>query len=234
MSGHVTVPNGITTTSLVLGFVALLIADDRLGVAVVLVLVAAVLDGIDGALARRAGGDRTFGAQLDTLTDALCFTVVPAYALHAAVADDAPVLGAAVGATVVVAGAWRLARFPLVQQSGCFVGLPTPAAGALLLLLLLWAPVGLAVVGAVALAALMVSTMRFPTVLAAAASVRPAGRAQGPLAGRSRPRLVPRVLGRERRERRRSSRRPTRRGTGRARKVLRALEAGGVRRWHRR
>jgi phosphatidylserine synthase len=49
---------------------------------------------------------------------------------------------------VVVAGAWRLSRFPLVQEQGHFVGLPTPAAGVTIMLLVLATPSVAALVGA--------------------------------------------------------------------------------------
>ncbi|MCW2667067.1 MAG: CDP-diacylglycerol--serine O-phosphatidyltransferase, partial [Frankiales bacterium] len=174
MRQHVQPANLVTSTSLVLGFLALLCAPQRPALATLLVLVAAVLDVVDGALARRTGGDRTFGAQLDSLTDLLCFCVVPAFTLHHAVGGGVAVPAAC---AFVVAGAWRLARFPLVQQQGSFVGLPTPAGGGLLMLLATWAPGPVAVLGAVLLAGLMVSALRIPTVLAAAALVRPAHRA---------------------------------------------------------
>ena len=200
MRPHLRLANVVTSVSLLAGLLALLLVPTSLGLAAGLVLLSAALDGVDGALARRAGGDHTFGAQLDSLSDFLCFCVVPAYAVHTVSPDGAPWLGGVVGGVVVVAGAWRLSRFPLVQVQGAFVGLPTPAAGCLLLLLLLWAPPAVALLGAVALSALMVSSLRFPTVLAAARA-RP-GRPQlrRPL------RRTARVLERARRHRARPGR----------------------------
>ncbi|MDP9443604.1 MAG: CDP-alcohol phosphatidyltransferase family protein [Actinomycetota bacterium] len=150
------------------GFLALLVAPGKVGLATVLVLIAAVLDGVDGALARHIGGDRAFGAQLDSLADLLCFCIVPAHVMYETVLKDMPVPGLLTSCVFVLAGAWRLARFPLVQQPGHFVGLPTPAAGGLLMLLTLWAPAVAVLLGAALLSALMVSSLRFPTVLGAA------------------------------------------------------------------
>jgi len=170
---HLTPANLVTSVSLTLGFLALVVAPSELGLAALLVVLAGVLDGVDGVLARRAGGDHTFGAQLDSLTDLLCFCVVPAYTTYQVVDDGLQVPGLLSSCLFLLAGAWRLARFPLVQRQGSFVGLPTPAAGALLMLLALLAPPVAVLLGAVLLSALMISTLRCPSVLAAAASVRP-------------------------------------------------------------
>ncbi len=227
--------NLVTSLSLAVGFLALVATPTQALLATVLVLLAALLDGVDGALARRAGGDRTFGAQLDSLADLLCFCVVPAFALHHVAPSSLAVLWVLGGCCVVLAGAWRLSRFPLVQEQGHFVGLPTPASGVLLMALALWAHPGVALAGALVLSALMVSSVRFPTVLAAAASVRPGDRAHAlrRQLGRRPPPLVPRVVARARRSRhpRRSTGRQ--RGSRRAGKVLGTLRRGGVRRRNR-
>ena len=227
MRDHLTPANLVTSVSLTLGFLALVVAPSELGLAALLVVLAGVLDGVDGVLARRAGGDHTFGAQLDSLTDLLCFCVVPAYATYQVVDDGLQVPGLLSSCLFLLAGAWRLARFPLVQRQGSFLGLPTPAAGALLMLLALLAP-PVAVLGAVLLSALMISTLRCPSVLAAAASVRP-----------RRPDLPGRRLRRRRapveplalpRSRVRSSPGPGRLGRERAGRTLRALADGRLRR----
>lgn len=229
MREHVCPANLVTSVSLVVGFLALLLVPVWPGAALVLVLTAAVLDGVDGALARRSGKDHTFGAQLDSLADLLCFCVVPAFALY----QLAPVpLAAAAGSGVVLAGSWRLSRFPLVREHGHFVGLPTPAAGCLVLPLALWAPPALALIGAVALSALMVSSVRFPTVPVVVARVRRSRRI-GPGPQRRRRPRVPRVLRPLRRSRQvhrgRSGRRSSvrQRAAGRAGQVLGSLRRDG-------
>jgi len=222
MRQHVRPANLVTSGSLAAGFLALTALPGQLAVAAGLVLAAAAFDVLDGVLARRAGGDHTFGAQLDSLADLLCFCVVPAVALHHVVPSGGRALGVATGCVVVLAGAWRLARFPLVQTQGHFIGLPTPAAGGLVMLLALWAPPGVALLGALVLSALMVSSVRVPSALAAAASVRPGRRAQA-LRQRltHRPVLVPRVLRRVRRPRSSS-------GTGSERQSARAAHVRGA------
>lgn len=224
MREHLRGANLVTSMNLAAGFAALLAVPDHLPLAVGLILLAAVLDVVDGALARRAGGT-AFGAQLDSLADLLCFCVVPAYALTVTTTDGTAVPATVVAGGFVLAGAWRLARFPLVQQQGHFVGLPTPAAG-LLLLLACWAPPWLALVGGVVLSALMISSVRFPSVFAAAAAVR-----RPRLRGRrsfnrvrrirmARPRLAPR------RPRHRPHRQETVRRAGSGRRRRAAARAG--------
>ena len=230
MRQHVGPANLVTSVSICAGFLALVATSSRLALATALVLLAALLDVVDGALARRAGGDRTFGAQLDSLADLLCFCVVPALALHH-VSSQSPVTGVLVGCCVVLAGAWRLSRFPLVQEQGHFVGLPTPAAGLTVMVLALATPPAAALAGAVVLSVLMVSSVRFPSVLAAAASVRPGHRADALRRQlRRRPPLVPHVLVRARRPRGRRTDGIRPRRAARARHVLGSLRRGGTRR----
>ena len=230
MRQHVRPANLVTSASICAGFLALVATSSKLGLAMALVLLAAVLDVVDGALARRAGGDRTFGAQLDSLADLLCFCVVPALALHH-VSSQLPVTGVLAGSCVVLAGAWLLSRFPLVQQRGHFVGLPTPAAGLMIMALALATPPAAALVGAVVLSALMISSIRFPSVLAAAASVRPGHRADALRRRLSRrpPPLVPRVRARVRRPRGRRSDASRPRHAVQAGHVLATLRRGGTR-----
>lgn len=220
MRQHLTPANLVTSASLTCGFLALVAVPVDLALAAALVLLAGVLDGVDGALARRAGGDHTFGAQLDSLSDLLCFCVVPAFATYQVVQEDLRAPGLVASCVFLLAGAWRLARFPLVQQQGHFVGLPTPAAGGVLMLVLLLAPTVAALLAAALLSALMVSTLRCPSVLAAAASAR-----RGP--HRTGRRLRPRRLAvaplAHFRARGRSSPGPGRPSRERAGRALRAL-----------
>lgn len=232
MRQHVVPANIVTSISLSAGVVALLLHAAQVGLATALVVLAGVLDGIDGALARRRGGDHVFGAQLDSLADLLCFCVVPAVVLARSVGAGSPSLATAVAVAFVLGGAWRLARFPLVKEQDCFVGLPTPVAGASAMLLALWAPPYVALVGALVLAGLMVSSLRVPTVLAVA-SMRPGRRSpdRPDRPGRMRALRTSRVrvVGRSRQVRPQLAR-SRRRGTERTGRVLRALRHTGSRR----
>ena len=80
--------NAMTSVGLVTGFAAVLLAfEGRLGWAAAAIAVAAVLDLLDGPVARRAAGEDRFGAELDSLTDLLAFAVAPAVLLYEAAAS---------------------------------------------------------------------------------------------------------------------------------------------------
>lgn len=161
----ITLPNAITSAGLAAGFLGLLAAASaELVQAAGFVAIAAGCDALDGFMARRNGEDSAFGSNLDSLADLMSFGVVPAMALYVGPLGGVP-LGLIVCLGFLLAGAWRLARFPLVMQDGHFVGLPIPVAGVAVMLLVLWRPgTGLALLIVVAASALMVSTLRFPTL----------------------------------------------------------------------
>ena len=167
MREYVNPPNAITSANLAAGFVALLVAvDGHLVAAGFLVALAALLDALDGRVARRLGIAGHFGSNLDSLADVISFGVVPAVMLRAGPLAESPLLGAGTCLAYVMAGAWRLARFPLVADRPHWVGLPIPAAG---LIAATTAAAGPPVVPALALtvavAILMISTLPFPTLL---------------------------------------------------------------------
>ncbi len=157
--------NAMTAVGLASGFGALLLAaEGRLGWAAAAIAVAAVLDLLDGPVARRCAKDDRFGAELDSLTDLVAFAVAPAILVYEA-ADAAPgAVAVAASLVFVLAGAFRLARFPLLQCKDRFAGLPTPPSGLLLALASLAVPAAGVLALAVALALLMVSTTPFPTL----------------------------------------------------------------------
>jgi CDP-diacylglycerol--serine O-phosphatidyltransferase len=167
MRQHLTLPNLITSASLAAGFVALLLAaDGHLVAAAFVVAGAVVLNASDGVVARRLSLCGRFGSELDSLADLVAFGVAPALMLHRGALDTLPLVGAIACVAFVLAGAWRLARFPLVANVHHFVGLPIPAAGLLLAVVAAVAPpAGVALVVALVLAALMFSAIPFPTLV---------------------------------------------------------------------
>jgi len=212
MRAFVNPANAITSASLSAGFLAVLLAaDGRLALALAAVALAAVLDVLDGIFARRLASSGPFGCQLDSLADLVAFGVAPALMLHEGVVRDVPVLGPAACVAFVVAGAWRLARYPLVEHLPHFVGVPIPFAGLIVgATAVLGPPAALALAVVVALAVGMVSALRFPSLVTLtrlavdASPVRPARR-RNPHARRP----VRRRL-RRRRERRRARATPGR------------------------
>lgn len=145
------------------------------GTASLLIILATVLDGCDGRVARYLGTTSVFGLQLDSLADVVSFCVAPALLMyHATIAAVGTVaIVAAVG--YLCAGLFRLARFNVThaEQQRFFIGLPTPAAALCLLAVVLlahywhavaWqliAPSAIIIV-TIGTALLMVSRMQFP------------------------------------------------------------------------
>ncbi len=174
MRQFVNLANVATSASLVAGVVALmLVAEDRLGEAFAAVAVAAVLDSVDGYLARRSGSCGPFGCQLDSLADIVAFGVAPALLLYQGPMGSVPVLGPATCVAFVLAGSWRLARFAVLQDSHRFTGLPIPPAGLIASAAAVFAlPPELAVGVTLTLVLLMVSAVPFPTLVTLADLVR--------------------------------------------------------------
>jgi CDP-diacylglycerol--serine O-phosphatidyltransferase len=160
--------NALTSANLVAGFLGLLAAvDAHLAQATGLVILAAICDSLDGVVARRTGGNRSFGANLDSLADLVSFGVVPATAVYFGPLHSQQFLGVVICSTFLLAGAWRLARFPLIKRCSYFLGLPMPVAGVLLMVILLWRPgVGFISVITATASVVMVSTLPFPTLQA--------------------------------------------------------------------
>ncbi len=158
--------NIATSGNLAAGFLALLlISRGELRWAAVLVLVSAVLDAVDGPVARATGEQSQFGSNLDSLADVVSFAVAPAYATYVGSLQALPAAGVAACLGFVLCSAWRLARFPLCKDPHYFVGCPVPVAGVPVMLLAALRPhpsVSLATV--VALSLLMVGTIPVPTL----------------------------------------------------------------------
>lgn len=115
--------------------------------AVAMVLLAAVLDGIDGRVARLVRGESRFGAELDSLSDAISFGVSPALILYLWSLQALPRLGWICALVFAVFCALRLARFNAAidttdqphKSAGFLTGIPAPvAAGLAMLPMYLW------------------------------------------------------------------------------------------------
>lgn len=172
--GFITAPNGLTAGRLAAGFVALILASrHELGWAAIVTVTAVLLDVADGALARQLGSCSPFGSQLDSLADMVSFGAAPALMLYAGVLGRIPVAGVGVCLAFLLCGSYRLARFPLIKEPHRFLGLPIPSAGLIAAAEAAWSPpAGVALAMTLALAALMVSEVPFPTLR----SLRPSRR----------------------------------------------------------
>lgn len=119
------IPNFITLGNLLCGVLALLSHDTRMGC--YLILLAAVLDFLDGLVARALNVSSPMGKELDSLADVVSFGVAPMMLLMPYMPDGA--LGYAALA-IPLGAAWRLARFNIdTTQSDTFKGLPAPGNG---------------------------------------------------------------------------------------------------------
>jgi CDP-diacylglycerol--serine O-phosphatidyltransferase len=170
-------PNLMTTASLFSGFLALMWAvAGRFEVAALAICVSAILDGLDGKVARLTNTASDFGVQFDSLADLVAFGIAPAtlafeWQLHAFGR-----LGLMASFLIVACGALRLARFNVQSARSTskkfFIGLPIPAQGCTVATLVLFAPYlpptvqeqllpGMTLVLAYALSILMVSRVRY-------------------------------------------------------------------------
>ena len=145
------VPNVVTLLALCAGLTSIpLSMQGRFGWAVWAILVAAILDGIDGRVARLLKSTSNFGAQLDSLADFVNFGVAPALLLHIWTLKDAGPIGWIAAMVYAICAALRLARFNAALdgetqpdwQKDYFVGVPAPAGAIIVLMPLYLAKIG--------------------------------------------------------------------------------------------
>jgi CDP-diacylglycerol--serine O-phosphatidyltransferase len=127
-------PSALTLGNLFGGFYALIaIYSDEFGTAAVAILVAGVLDVLDGAVARMTGATSEIGVQLDSLSDLVSFGVAPGLLAYVCALKPFGWIGGLAAFAFAACGAFRLARFNVqvhVTDKRYFVGLPIPAAAA--------------------------------------------------------------------------------------------------------
>jgi CDP-diacylglycerol---serine O-phosphatidyltransferase len=133
------IPNFMTIAALCAGLTAVRFAvDGRFGMAVALIIAAAVLDGLDGRMARLLKSQSDMGAELDSLCDLVNFGVAPALITYLWAFQGMRSEGWIACLVYTVACLLRLARFNISNRqpdndSNSFQGVPSPA-GALLAL----------------------------------------------------------------------------------------------------
>jgi CDP-diacylglycerol--serine O-phosphatidyltransferase len=133
-------PSLFTVGNMLCGFAAVLYAiHGQLERACWLILLAALLDGLDGRIARLTSSSSEFGREYDSLADVVSFGIAPAVLVYQWGLHEAGRWGWAATFLFLVAGSVRLARFNVKagEDRRYFVGLPIPAgAGALTLMVL--------------------------------------------------------------------------------------------------
>jgi Phosphatidylserine synthase len=133
---RVVLPNLVTLAALSMGLTSIRFAvEGKFEIAVVAVMIAAILDGLDGRLARALRGTTRFGAELDSLADFVDFGVAPALILYFSSLHQIKSFGWFAALLYAIAAALRLARFNTMLDdpdkptwhTHFFVGMPAPA-----------------------------------------------------------------------------------------------------------
>lgn len=142
------VPNAITASALCCGLTGIRFAlEEQWPLAAGAIVLAGVLDGIDGRVARMLKAQSRFGAELDSLADSIAFGVSPALVLFLWSLNELPRFGWLIALALAVCCALRLARFNAQidledqphKSAGYLTGIPAPAgAGLAMLPLYLW------------------------------------------------------------------------------------------------
>jgi CDP-diacylglycerol--serine O-phosphatidyltransferase len=139
-------PNILTLAGVCLGISSIKFSiDGNFSLAVILILLAAILDALDGRIARLIKGTSEFGKELDSLTDFVSFGIAPAFILYFWELNNYGKLGWAITLIYSVCCVLRLARFNLTKfveteswKNNYFEGIPSPAGGLLILMPLIY------------------------------------------------------------------------------------------------
>ncbi len=139
-------PNIITLGGVCLGISSIKFSiDGNFSLAVTLILLAAILDALDGRIARLIKGTSEFGKELDSLTDFVSFGIAPVLILYFWELNTYGKLGWAIALIYSVCCVLRLARFNLTKtnnqpewKNNFFEGVPSPAGGLLILMPLIY------------------------------------------------------------------------------------------------
>ena len=139
-------PNILTLGGVCLGISSIKFSiDGNYSLAVIFILLAAILDALDGRIARLIKGTSEFGKELDSLTDFVSFGIAPVFILYFWELNNYGKLGWAITLIYSVCCVLRLARFNLTKidkeqtwKNNFFEGIPSPAGGILILMPLIF------------------------------------------------------------------------------------------------
>ena len=141
------IPNSLTMGNLLCGFISVIFSSHGSSqgylIAALLILGAALLDGLDGPVARALKVESELGKELDSLADCVTFGVAPGYLAYKAYLAGlmVPIFGRPIDFGIFVASifpicaAYRLARFNVNHAPDSFRGLPSPVAGIIIALI---------------------------------------------------------------------------------------------------
>lgn len=122
------IPNLFTLGNLLCGVLSITLnMSGFLELASIMIFFSAILDVLDGRIARKLNVNSEFGVELDSLADIVSFGVAPALLFHSIAAPS--ILTSLAFILFPMMGALRLAKFSAKPTIGYFKGLPIPAAG---------------------------------------------------------------------------------------------------------
>jgi len=128
------VPGAFTTANMLFGFLAIMKAvEGEFISAGWLIIIASIMDGLDGKIARLVDKDSRFGLEFDSLADVISFGIAPALLVYFAYFESFNFFGIIIVFLYLMCGALRLARFNIETDHvkvGMFTGLPIPVAAA--------------------------------------------------------------------------------------------------------
>ena len=142
---RVILPNTLTLIGVCIGLSSIKFAlDAKYELAIIAVIFAALIDGLDGRIARLIKGTSKVGKELDSLTDVISFGVAPAFIMYFWHLNNLGKFGWLLCLIYVVCVALRLARFNVSSneesswKDNFFEGIPSPAGGILILMPLIY------------------------------------------------------------------------------------------------
>ena len=142
---RVILPNMFTLVGVCIGLSSIKFAfDEKFTLSIIAIIVAAIIDGLDGRIARLIQGTTKIGKELDSLTDVISFGVAPAFIMYFWKLNELGRIGWLICLIYVVCVALRLARFNVNSgqepswRDNFFEGVPSPAGGVLVLMPLIY------------------------------------------------------------------------------------------------
>ena len=137
---RVILPNTLTLIGVCIGLTSINFAlNGNYKLSIVAILLSAIIDGLDGRIARLIRGTSKVGKELDSLTDVISFGVAPAFIMYFWQLNTLGKIGWLISLIYVVCVALRLARFNINSgndpswRDNFFEGIPSPAGGILVL-----------------------------------------------------------------------------------------------------
>ena len=142
---RVILPNMFTLVGVCIGLSSIKFAfDGNFKFSIIAIIVAAIIDGLDGRIARLIKGTSRVGKELDSLTDVISFGVAPAFIMYFWSLNQIGRIGWLICLIYVMCVALRLARFNVSSEAdpswrdNFFEGIPSPAGGVIVLMPLVY------------------------------------------------------------------------------------------------